>query len=226
MSVKFIKPRRKVTKVYLHCSASDHPNHDNAATMDAWHKARGWSGIGYNFFIRKSGLIEIGRDINKIPAAQAGHNRGSIAICSHGLAIEKFTEEQFNSLRDISGQIDDAYNSRITFHGHCEVSAKACPVFDYKAVLQLDKHGHLGASTVSHQEPVKVVDGQWPELKSGAKGPAVERLQQLLNIKVDGAFGPKTARAVRAFKKSHGLFDSDVVAGHVWKLLENKGASS
>ena len=226
MSIDFIKPARKVTRIFIHCSASDHSNHDNAATMDAWHKERGWSGIGYHFFIRKNGLTEIGRDINKTPAAQAGNNSGTIAVCLHGLAIEKFTQDQFNALRDLCRQIDDAYDGKVTFHGHREVAAKACPVFDYKAVLQLDKHGHLGAFDTSPQQSETVPDEQWPEIKSGSHDPAVERLQQLLNITVDGSFGPKTAEAVRAFKKRHDLYESDVVAWHVWKLLENQGANS
>jgi len=87
----FDKPNRFVDRVFLHCSASDHANHDNVATMDRWHRERGWSGVGYHLFIRKDGTLEDGRDLERTPAAQSGHNRGSIAICLHGLKIEKFT---------------------------------------------------------------------------------------------------------------------------------------
>lgn len=140
----FKKPRRWVNRVFLHCSASDNPAHDDVSVMDAWHKARGWSGVGYHFFIKKNGTIQVGRPIEQVPAAQGGNNAGTIAICCHGLLKEKFTEAQFNAVRALCKDINNAYNGRITFHGHCEVSSKTCPVYDYKAVLKLDKNGKLG----------------------------------------------------------------------------------
>lgn len=149
---RFIKPRRRVTKVYLHCSAHDGAHSDNAATIDRWHKDRGWRGIGYHYFIRFDGTTEIGRSIKKIPAAQARHNRGSIAICVHGGQHSKpdaFTEDQYESLRQLCRDIDAAYKGKVTFHGHKEVSAKDCPVYDYKAILGLDKNGYLKKGVVS-----------------------------------------------------------------------------
>jgi N-acetylmuramoyl-L-alanine amidase len=141
----FIKPKRPVARVFLHCSASDNPAHDNIATMTAWHLARGFATIGYHFFITKAGVILQGRSLESDPAAQQGHNKGTIAICLHGLEVGKFTAAQFAALRDLTAQIDAAYGAgRVTFHGHREVAAKACPVFDYKRVLSLDKFGRLG----------------------------------------------------------------------------------
>ena len=140
----FTRPNRFVNKVYLHCSASDHPHHDDVSVIDKWHKARGWNGIGYHYFIKKNGTLQQGRALNRVPAAQAGHNRGSIAICLHGLSKCQFTAEQFATLQHLCMQINSAYAGGITFHGHTEVSAKSCPVFDYKKVLRLNKKGDLG----------------------------------------------------------------------------------
>ena len=39
---------------------------------------------------------------------------------------------------DINEQIPN-----LTFHGHCEVSNKLCPVFDYRKVLSLDEFGAI-----------------------------------------------------------------------------------
>lgn len=139
----FKKPKRYVNKVFLHCSADDNPKNDDWRVMDAWHKARGWSGIGYHFFIKKDGTIQNGRSLEKTPAAQAGHNVGSIAICCHGLLKEKFTQAQFDSVKALCYAINEAYNKKVTFHGHCEVSAKTCPVYDYRKVLTLDKLGNI-----------------------------------------------------------------------------------
>lgn len=138
----FKKPKRAVQRVFLHCSAASRKN-INAKEIDRWHKQRGWSGIGYHFFIKTDGTLEVGRNIERTPAAQGGHNRGTIAICLNGLLKSDFTEEQFVTLKDLCDEIDEAYEGKITFWPHNAVAAKACPVFDYKAVLQLDDKGKL-----------------------------------------------------------------------------------
>jgi len=223
--MRFIKPHRKIKKVFIHCSASDNPKHDNAATIDAWHKVRGWAGIGYHFFIRKNGLIERGRDINKTPAAQGGHNRGTIAICLSGLEKSKFTSKQYASLINLCQQINLAYDSKVTFHGHCEVSAKTCPVIDYKKVLDLSPGGNLGSTILTKQDNdvVKVTTFiEEPEttgaiLRHGNKGWRVRALQQQLESlgyhvgNIDGDFGKRTRAAVLAFQADNHLITDGVV---------------
>lgn len=218
----FTKPRRKVTRVFIHCTASDLARHDNVAAIRKMHLERGWSDIGYHLFIRKNGKLENGRDLEKIPAAQKGHNTNSIAVCLHGLKKDKFTQAQFDTLKNLCLEINAAYNGEISFHGHCEVASKACPVFDYKSVLKLDRYGSLGLSGAAKPTTMEVGNvepDELPDLKEGAIGPAVELLQELLLIRADGIFGPKTANAVREFKKQHELYPSDHVVSHVWKLL-------
>lgn len=130
---------RSVNRVFIHCSASDVPAHDDVSVMREWHLARGFSDVGYHFFIKKDGTVQAGRDIEVVPAAQENNNKGTIAICCHGLT--DFTEAQFKSLRELCHAIRT--NVKVTFHGHCEVSTKTCPVFDYKAVLKLDANGKM-----------------------------------------------------------------------------------
>jgi N-acetylmuramoyl-L-alanine amidase len=143
-------PDRAVHSVFLHCSASDSPAHDSVATMRAWHRERGWSDVGYHFFIRKSGLIEAGRPVSLTPAAQSGHNTGTLAICLHGLEESRFTPSQFTALRALAARIEAAHGAgRLRWRGHREVSAKACPVFDYRAVLNLDANGRPRLTGVS-----------------------------------------------------------------------------
>lgn len=229
MSYLFRKPFRPITRVFIHCSASDNPAHDNVATMDQWHRQRGWAGVGYHYFIRKSGLLEIGRDIEKVPAAQEGNNSGTIAICLHGLAKDKFTDEQFSTLQSLCHQINEAYGGKVTFHGHCEVAAKACPVFDYKAVLGLRAGGVLprsaaSASSVTIETPRLRSDvgleeptvARYATLRSGDKGGAVRELQATLaslgyfSGALDGDFGPRTRAAVLAFQADNHLVTDGV----------------
>jgi hypothetical protein len=125
--------------VFIHCSASDYAatGIDLVDVVRRWHvDQNGWSDIGYHYLIDKKGNVMHGRPLEKTPAAQKGHNTGTIAIMVHGL--EEFTEDSMKALRGLCGQINLAYSGRISFHGHCEVSSKACPVFSYRRVLQLD----------------------------------------------------------------------------------------
>ena len=144
MIVKTDLPDRAVTRVFVHCSASDNHTHDDVSVIRQWHLANGWADVGYHFFIKGDGTIQTGRPLNKTPAAQAPHNQGTIAICLHGLTKSKFTREQFESLAGLCAELRDRYSDRavtLTFHGHCEVANKSCPVFDYRRVLGLDAKG-------------------------------------------------------------------------------------
>lgn len=140
----FEKPARYVDEVFIHCSASDYPEHDDWKVIDAWHRnpPHNYDLIGYHFFITKLGQVQEGRDLERIPAAQLDHNTGTIAICLHGL--EEFNEAQFNSLKVLCQLIQSKYDNKLRFRGHKEVdSQRLCPNFDYKKVLNLDQYGFL-----------------------------------------------------------------------------------
>jgi peptidoglycan hydrolase-like protein with peptidoglycan-binding domain len=69
----------------------------------------------------------------------------------------------------------------------------------------------------------------YPTLRIGARGPWVSTLQQRLRAKgysiaVDGAFGPKTDAAVRAFQRSRGLVVDGIVGPRTWGALNGGGA--
>lgn len=145
---KIKKPLRFVNRFFIHCSASEIELNGIYLTneIDRWHREeRKWSAIGYHYVIDKNGQLITGRNIDIQPAAQKGHNRHTVAVCVHGLYEDKFNEKQFDTLKRLCLRYDELYNGNITFHGHCEVSTKTCPVFDYKSILKLDSFGHLGA---------------------------------------------------------------------------------
>ena len=81
----FTRPEREVDRVFLHCSASDSPEHDGVDVIRRWHiDDNGWDDVGYHYFIRRDGTLESGRPLEKTPAAQAGSNAATIAVCLHG----------------------------------------------------------------------------------------------------------------------------------------------
>lgn len=139
-------PRRPVDRVFLHCSASDArgPGYQGAAlvaTVRAWHLARGWSDVGYHVLIDRAGSLRAGRDLERTPAAQRGHNTGTVAIMVHGLT--DFSDAGLAACAALCRAINSAHGGAVTFHGHREVAAKSCPVFDYRSLLGLDGNGRM-----------------------------------------------------------------------------------
>jgi N-acetylmuramoyl-L-alanine amidase len=138
----YAMPARQINTVYIHCSDSDKLNHNSINVVRRWHLERGWKDVGYHYFITRHGVIQTGRDVETIPAAQKGHNKDSIAICVHG--SKHFLPEQFGALRELCWTIKELHGEKsVSFHGHCEVSKKTCPNFDYANVLNLTAKGYM-----------------------------------------------------------------------------------
>ncbi len=77
---------RKLTDlIVLHCSATK-PSQVNVDRdlIDAWHKAKGWSGIGYHFVIKRDGTLQVGRPLEEVGAHVEGFNSHSVGICMVG----------------------------------------------------------------------------------------------------------------------------------------------
>ena len=224
----FTKPKRPISKIYIHCTASDAPAHDNVETIREWHKARGFNDIGYHALIHKDGRISAGRSLELTPAAQSGHNTGTIAISLHGLDVDKFTDAQFTSLRTLCAEIDAAYDGNVTFHGHCEVANKTCPVFDYRKVLGLDPRGRMFApdAPITDAEEDVPEGYQMPTIRRGAKGALVYTLQSDLNailgskLVIDGDFGAATELAVKSYQRRRHLITDGIVGPLTWEALD------
>lgn len=127
--------KREINKIIIHCSATP-PNMDiDAKRVNEWHLENGWSGIGYHFFIKRNGQIEIGRPIEKSGAHTKGHNSKSIGICYAG-GVDKNqnpednrTNEQKESLVLLLKTLKNMFTNAV-IHGHRDFSSKACPSFD------------------------------------------------------------------------------------------------
>ena len=130
--------------MFIHCSASDDEGligEEMVNEIRRWHLARGFSNIGYHFLIDREGKILQGRTLELKPATQKGHNTGTIAIMVHGLS--SFTFESLKACRLLCEAINEEYKGKVSFHGHCEVSEKLCPVFDYGEALSLDRFSRM-----------------------------------------------------------------------------------
>ena len=117
--------------IVVHTIASEIRNCDRDM-IDAWHRKKGWSEIGYHFIIINNnhdslhdGTVQEGRDIRKRGAHAKGINSSSIGICCVGNGdIRPFTEKQTKSLVALVSQLMNEY-AHITvdhFIGHREVN--------------------------------------------------------------------------------------------------------
>ena len=127
---------RKITKIFIHCSATKEGRNISTETIKSWHvKGRGWSDIGYHMVIELDGSVHNGRPLHKVGAGVKGHNADSVHVCYvGGVGSDKEpkdtrTAEQKASLIKVIDELLEQYPTA-SVHGHNEFAAKACPSFD------------------------------------------------------------------------------------------------
>lgn len=121
--------RTKTERIILHhadassCTAED---------IDRWHKGRGWTCIGYHFFVRKDGSIYRGRQEN-VKGAHAGDaNTNSIGICFEGkYETEQMPDVQVEAGKELVAYLKNKYNiSKV--QKHSDVCNTSCPGRNFK----------------------------------------------------------------------------------------------
>ena len=130
----------------------------------------------------------------------------------------KTLQEKLNTLGYNSGNVDGIFGAKT-----------------YAAVTAFQKANSLGVDGIVGKltwaklydaTPVNVTPvTTQPMLRTGSRGDAVRKLQELLNAKgytcgsVDGIFGSKTYAAVLAFQKANGLAADGIVGSLTWGKL-------
>ena len=128
--LKPYKKRKKTTGIIIHCSDSEHAKHDNPQTIEDWHVARGFNGIGYNYIITKNGWVWVCRGRDMEGAHCKGKNGVSIGICLTGRY--EFSVQQKDALEDLLAMIctkEDISVDCIKGHKYFDPN-KDCPNFD------------------------------------------------------------------------------------------------
>lgn len=131
----------KKTKIIVHCADTPAGMDIGAAEINQWHIARGWSAIGYAFVIRRSGALELGRDLDndgdveeETGAHAYGFNRGSIGVCLvGGKGGPNFTAPQLKMLKWLLSKFDGL---EVLGHRDLPGVTKACPSFDVRHWLE------------------------------------------------------------------------------------------
>ena len=145
---------RKINYIVVHCSATREGCELTPKQLEAEHRRRGFTGIGYHFYIRRTGKVEHTR-WPEIPGAHVrGLNRHSIGICyeggldASGRPADTRTPEQRSALRRLVWELlKEHRNARVC--GHRDLSpdrdgdgivepqewTKLCPCFDVATEL-------------------------------------------------------------------------------------------
>lgn len=101
-----------------------------AADLHSWHLDKGWSGIGYHFFVRKDGSIYRGRPLDVMGAHVEGMNNCSIGICAEGAYQSKdktMPQTQYNAIVELCIYLKQNYYPNAKIVGHREIGDSDCP---------------------------------------------------------------------------------------------------
>lgn len=137
-SLKLLDTARPVKEIIHHCAATPEGKDFTVDDVRAWHKARGWSDVGYHYIVYRDGRIMLGRPIGQVGSHVSGHNTGTIGICYIGgvsadgkTAKDTRTAAQRASLLWLTAQLCRKFSiTKVT--GHNQYASKACPSFDVR----------------------------------------------------------------------------------------------
>lgn len=141
---------RKINLIVIHCSATPVNRDYMPEQLTADHRARGFNGAGYHFYVRKSGYVVRMRPLDQPGAHVEGYNANSIGICYEGgldsgmKPADTRTQQQKESLLRIIGELLALYPGIKRIVGHRDLSPdlnhdgtieasewmKTCPCFN------------------------------------------------------------------------------------------------
>ncbi|MDR7276927.1 peptidoglycan recognition protein family protein [Catenuloplanes atrovinosus] len=199
-----------------------------ARSIQADHMSRGFIDTGQHFTISRGGFTLEGRHRSlEVLQAGGGHVASAHTTGQNDEAVGIENEGTYTTAVPPAALYDQlvalctdicrawGFNPR-EIYGHRDFAATACPgdvLYARLATLRTDVAGRLGVAV----DP-------WPTFGEGARGQHVRTIQHLLRqhgatVTADGAFGPATAAAVRAFQTSRGLTADGVVGPPTWPVL-------
>lgn len=129
---------KTITHVVLHYSATYEDQNLTVKDIDRMHKARGWSGVGYHYVIRRDGTVEQGRAETTVGAHVGGQNSGKIGICCIGglnratgsnVGVDNRPPAQIAAtIRLVKDILKRHPKAKVV--GHRDLAATQCPGFD------------------------------------------------------------------------------------------------
>ena len=232
--------RNKTEMIVLHHAAA---KSCTAQQVHQWHTNRGWSGIGYHYFISRDGQVFRGRPEDTVGAHATGYNSVSIGVCFEGdYTVQYMTETQLEAGKELVAYLKDKYN--ITkVKGHRDLMATSCPgvKFPFFEIATAKKNIDEENLILSFQKAAQAdgykfakygCDGVYGNETKGAMAKCVVKkrdsyqyknctklVQRLLGIKQDGLCGNQTSEAIKNFQKQNNLVVDGACGPATWCLL-------
>lgn len=137
----------KPNKVILHCTATEDyeesdPDFDSYGIDEArdYHvKVRKYKDVAYHYLIRRTGVIEEGRDENVNGAHCYGQNKTSIGVAYAG--TNDPTDEQINSMCELFLDFFNRYGFEPEdWYGHHEFRRTECPGISMRIMHKLFRY--------------------------------------------------------------------------------------
>ena len=149
------KMKRHIEYIIIHCSATRADRDFTPSQLEAAHRARGFRGTGYHYYVRRDGTVVNTRPIEQPGAHCRGYNAHSIGICyeggldTQGRPADTRTPEQRAALRLLVWQLLGVIGKNVRLCGHRDLSpdldgdgtvepeewTKQCPCFDVATEL-------------------------------------------------------------------------------------------
>lgn len=225
-----LSKRSSTVLIFLHHAAGD----GSVLAIHNAHLALGWSGIGYNFYVRKDGSVWKGRGLDTVGAHAGGnYNSRSVGICAEGNFQKEFMfEAQKQSLIELLAYVWSEY-PQAKVVGHKDMDYTACPGRNYPFGEIVSGAQKLMAEPTPEPKPQPTTaptGGAFiamPTLKRGAYGESVKAMQILLIGRgyscgrwgADGSFGAATHQALNQHKRAVGLPADGICDINTWRKL-------
>ena len=135
---------RRIDLIIIHCTASRPNEHLSFELLDHIHRAKGWNGCGYHYYITRDGQLHQGRPEEMVGAHARHYNAHSIGVCyeggldEKGRAADTRTPAQKLALYTLLVSLKQDYpDAEIV--GHCELEGvhKACPSFPVSTIRKI-----------------------------------------------------------------------------------------
>ncbi|MCL1853330.1 MAG: N-acetylmuramoyl-L-alanine amidase [Peptococcaceae bacterium] len=204
------------------------------------HKAEGMDGIGYHFYVLKSGLVYKGRGWEYLGAhaamGETNCNPYSIGICFEGDYHDNpvtMPNNQFNLGSNLIAVALSMYPTINTICGHRDMMATDCPG-QYFPLNEIIQEGVRRRPYAYINPGIPNVGGGCPypeptvDIQIGSVGEGVSWVQWYLNqnganLAIDGGFGPLTDSAVRTFQSQNTLIVDGIVGPATRAKLKASG---
>jgi len=197
-------PLKKIDKIICHHPA--HPSWDINDIHKYHRDSKGWSGIGYNYFVTFDGRIQEARGRNQGAHTLGGWNTRSLGVSFQGdFSKQLMTDEQVDSGAELIASL--IKNEGLTINdvvGHGDLWNTACPGKNFRMTA-------LKNTILNDVTQIEKESDNMSLLRRGDAGSDVRALQEKLNDlgynagAVDDFFGPVTEKALKSFQKATGI---------------------